>query len=504
MVWRIEDPQGNEAAKIRWELVEYTSGRGLDLGCGQFKAFPHFIGVDNGHHWGMKGVDVHVDSCDDLSLFSSDSVDFVFSSHLIEHIQDTKKALKEWYRVIKNGGYLIIYAPHKEHYPNVGEKGANPDHKHDFLPEDIETIMAGVGGWDLIRNETRAQGREYSFLQVYKKLKGEEHIKTYNDPKPEKTAAVVRYGAFGDLIQASSVFSALKSQGYHVTLYTTVGGYHVAMHDPNIDKFIVQGKDQVQNQLLPEFWEAISKKYDKFVNLSESVEGSLLALSGRTAHGWPHKLRHKMLNVNYNEMTHDVAEIPYEFKQKFYATDDEKRLAQKAKDDIGGKVVLWSLSGSAVHKTWPWLDSAIARILLTNKDVKIVLVGDELCKLLEQGWEKEPRVICKSGEWSIRQSLAFAQVADVVVGPETGILNAVGMENMPKVIMLSHSSQENLTKYWKNTINLKPKTSCYPCHQMHYNFDHCKRDEITGCAQCQADLSPDEVFEAIEKALRKA
>ena len=48
MVWRIDDPQGNEAQKIMWELVKYTRGRVLDIGCGNFKAFPHFIGLDNG------------------------------------------------------------------------------------------------------------------------------------------------------------------------------------------------------------------------------------------------------------------------------------------------------------------------------------------------------------------------------------------------------------------------------------------------------------------------
>jgi ADP-heptose:LPS heptosyltransferase len=162
------------------------------------------------------------------------------------------------------------------------------------------------------------------------------------------------------------------------------------------------------------------------------------------------------------------------------------------------------LAGSAVHKTWPHLDTVIARLLIQNKDAKVVLVGDELCKLLEQGWEKEPRVICKSGEWSIRKSLSFAQVADIVIGPETGILNAVGMESLPKVIMLSHSSAENLTKHWKNTIAIEPKTACYPCHKMHYNFDYCVRDEATGCAKCQSDITPDEVYTALDGLLRKA
>lgn len=504
MTWNLNDPQGDEAAKIRWELVEYTSGRGLDLGCGQFKAFPHFTGVDNGHHWGMKGVDVHVNTCENLDIFATQSMDFVFSSHLLEHIVDTKKALKEWMRVIKQNGHLCLYLPHKEHYPNIGKEGANPDHKHDFMPEDIIEVMKELGGWDLVRNETRSEGKEYSFFQVYKKLQGDKQKFSYLDPKPEKTCAVIRYGAFGDLIQASSIFHGLKKQGYHVTLYTTKGGKAVVSNDPNIDKFIVQDNEQVPNHALVPFWEAIAKKYDKFINLSESVEGTLLSLPSRTAHKWPKELRHKMLNVNYSEFAHDLAELPHDIKQKFYPTDDEKAWALAEKKKIGGTVILWSLAGSAVHKTWPYLDNVIAMLMLNNKDVKVVLVGDELCQLLEQGWEAEERVIKRSGKWSIRESLSFAQIADLVIGPETGVLNAVGQENVPKVIFLSHSSPENLTKHWINTSVMVPKTSCYPCHMMHYNFDYCKRNEEVGCAQCQVDISPDDVYKAINNFFVKA
>ena len=87
----------DEAAKVKYLIVPYTRGRGLDLGCGPFKAFPHFIGVDNGHHakqfgWQMQ-PDVHVDTCESLPLFASGSMDFVFSSHLLEHTHDTRKAL---------------------------------------------------------------------------------------------------------------------------------------------------------------------------------------------------------------------------------------------------------------------------------------------------------------------------------------------------------------------------------------------------------------------------
>jgi len=150
--------------------VEYTNGRGLDLGCGQFKAFPHFIGVDNGHHWGMKGVDVHVNTCEDLSLFASNSMDFVFSSHLLEHIKDYKSALKEWMRVIKVGGYLILYLPDEDEYPKCGEVGANPDHKWNVNYDKVIEAMEETCSWDLIRYEKRNQDREYSLFFVFEKL----------------------------------------------------------------------------------------------------------------------------------------------------------------------------------------------------------------------------------------------------------------------------------------------------------------------------------------------
>lgn len=46
--------------------------------------------------------------------FEDESWDFVISSHVIEHFFDPIKALKEWMRVVKKGGYVFIIAP-KQH-----------------------------------------------------------------------------------------------------------------------------------------------------------------------------------------------------------------------------------------------------------------------------------------------------------------------------------------------------------------------------------------------------
>jgi ADP-heptose:LPS heptosyltransferase/predicted SAM-dependent methyltransferase len=505
MVWSLDGKQGNEAAKIRWELVPFTGGNVLDLGCGPFKAFPHFIGVDNGHHdaqfgWQNK-ANVVVDTCEKLSLFASSSMDAVFSSHLLEHIEHPERALREWWRVIRCGGYLCLYLPHKNFYPNIGQRGANPDHKHDFLPTDIITMMESLGGWDLVRNEDRNGGDEYSFFQVYKKRSDKQQNIT-PPVEHEKTCGIVRYGAFGDLLMASSIFPWLKAQGYHITLYTTPNGYEIAQSDPHIDHFYLQGRDQVPNGELGDFWNHERAKYDRWINLSESIEGTLLPIPGRIAHQWPDSVRRVELNKNYLEWTHQLAEVPLPVRQKFYPTAEEKAWARKERAAMGdAPVVLWSLSGSSMHKTWPWLDQAIAQLLLSRPRLKIVLVGDDVCQILEQGWEAEPRVLRRSGRWSIRQSMAFCDYANVVVGCETGLLNCAGLLDVPKVIVLSHSSQENLTKHWKNTIALEPPTPCHPCHRMHYGFDFCFQHEESGVAQCQADVSAADMVAAIKQSL---
>lgn len=512
MVWRVEDPQGDEAGKVKFDIVEYTRGAVLDLGCGPHKAFPHFIGVDSCKDTELFGIamrpDLKVDDCGDLSAVVEDaSVDAIFSSHLLEHIEDYKAALADWWRCIKVGGHLVLYLPHKRFYPNVGQPGANPDHKHDFEPADIIDAMRDVeGGWDLVRRQDRNEGTEYSFLLVFKKLEGHAHryswmVDAFNH---QKTACVVRYGGFGDMLQAANVFPALKRQGYRVTVMTTPKGQDILRHDPNIDDWFIQDPDQVPNHELNAFWDVVSRRFDKFVNLCESVEGTLLAMPGRTNHRWPHEMRHKYLDVNYLEFTSELAGVPYSSEERFYPSPEEDEAA-RARLLPGGFNVVWALAGSSQHKFYPGQDAVIARILLEKPNCRIFLVGDDACRLLEMGWEKEPRVVRLSGEMGIRDTLALARVADAVVGCETGVLNAVAFEDNRKVVLLSHSSHENLTKHWTNTYSLAPQgLACYPCHRLHYTREFCPEDAETGAAMCQRLIHPGDVFGALTFELEAA
>lgn len=517
-MWTPANSNGFESLKIKWELVPYTRGRGLDLGCGPVKPFPHFIGVDSNKDLHLFGVNAGARNltgdCDKLPLFGDEKMDFVFSSHLLEHIPDFEEALAEWWRVIKPGGHLCLYLPHKELYPNIGTPGSNPDHQHDFMPDDIIAAMKRIApAFDLVRNEDRNEADEYSFFQVYKKLPGkwkadkrkQTYLESYKNPRPEKSVAIMRYGAYGDVLQTAAVLPGLREQGYHVTWYCTPRGYEVLKSDPRIDAFVLQDDDQVPAAEIGEWAEFLESKYDKVLNFCEAVEGVLLPTPDRATFYWPKAARHKVCDFNYVEMQHVIAGLSFngDPEVRFFPTDEERARARAQRDKVQGPVIVWALSGSSVHKIWPHVDAVVARIRLAVPNAVVVLTGGQAEAQLAYPWRKDPNVWCKAGEWDIRTALAFAQVADIVVGPETGVLNAVSMETAPwKILFLSHSTVENLCRDWKSTIAFAAESvACYPCHQLHTRgFDFCTR-HADGCAACAVAITPDAVWGALKQLL---
>jgi hypothetical protein len=108
-MWRTDGSHeaGSEVAKVRWDIVPYMRGRAIDLGCGPYKAFPHFIGVDSGKDIQLFGAQMKPNvwsNVEKLTLFASGEFDCVFSSHTLEHMDDYASALKEWWRLVKVGG----------------------------------------------------------------------------------------------------------------------------------------------------------------------------------------------------------------------------------------------------------------------------------------------------------------------------------------------------------------------------------------------------------------
>jgi predicted SAM-dependent methyltransferase len=169
MTWNINDSCGHESSKIAPLCVPYLQGHFLDLGCGDAPVWPSGIGVDNyATLSGTTGIKADISK---LSMFADESMDGVFSSHALEDFERSKvpDVLKEWWRVVRVGGHLVLYLPHRDHYPHIGEEGCNKAHKWEPHPDIIIDIMKMIGSWTLLENEVRTQANEYSFFQVFQK-----------------------------------------------------------------------------------------------------------------------------------------------------------------------------------------------------------------------------------------------------------------------------------------------------------------------------------------------
>jgi ADP-heptose:LPS heptosyltransferase len=447
----------------RWPCVRCTTGKGLEISDNPFMVFPLAVKVlhEDNDQYAVRFLAKDFRKLDEVA---DKTLDYIFVTEPEQkYIFD--ESINNWTQKLVDDGYLIL---HRSNAFEVYQKS---------------TALDGTG-----------------------------YLKPWTYPVfPANSVAVIRYGAFGDLMQASSVIKGLKEQGHHVVLYASNPGAAVVTHDPNIDEIVIQTRDQVRNNELGLYWNFLKTKHARIINLCESVEKTWLAKSSDINFTWPIETRNKYLNGNYVEFQHHLAGVKNKSQVKFYPTQEEITWAQTERKKMAKKVILWSLSGSSVHKVFPYLDEFVARVMLQLKDTDVVLVGGPEAYILQGGWQNESRVHKTVGEWSIRQSLVFAQQsADLVIGPETGVLNAVCMERVPKIIFLSHSTVNNLTRDWVNTYSMTcPKdelAKCESCclHRLHTHEDgwqHIKRDEETGAAHCQAKMDRNELWRVAVRAL---
>ena len=158
------------------------------------------------------------------------------------------------------------------------------------------------------------------------------------------------------------------------------------------------------------------------------------------------------------------------------------------------------MTGSSHHKSYPYAEGCIDIVNEKIPESQIVLVGELACRGMI---EKRIRIYDTCGQFGIRKSLVLIKTADLLVSPETATAVGAGAFETPLVVLLSHSSEENLTKYYKNCIPVyESSLRCYPCHQLHFFSESCPLEEIypgLKVPKCVGLLHPKKVLDAIEK-----
>lgn len=119
----------------------YFIGDGIDIG-GKPDPFSQYIGVfplvNSVKIWDLEDGDAqYMNKCD------NEVYDFLVSSHCLEHMVDVYEAFKNWLRIVKNGGYLIITVPDEDMYEQgIWPSKYNEDHKWTFTINKLDSWSA--------------------------------------------------------------------------------------------------------------------------------------------------------------------------------------------------------------------------------------------------------------------------------------------------------------------------------------------------------------------------
>lgn len=111
--------------------TRYLVGHGVDIGSGpdelgQYHEF--FPLMRSCRAWDTRDGDAQM-----MKSIADNTLDFVHSSHCLEHMRDPKQALENWLRILKPGGHLVCIVPDEDLYEQgVFPSTYNPDHKHTF------------------------------------------------------------------------------------------------------------------------------------------------------------------------------------------------------------------------------------------------------------------------------------------------------------------------------------------------------------------------------------
>ena len=511
-MWSATLPEGYESRKCRYRINFLCRGVGLDLSANEEKIQDDAVGVGKGDSATIK---LDLTENDALGIFSDGFFDYVYDAHQLGDFLCTKAALAEWWRVVKPGGYLILYEQDRDYYPHAGTPGASSRRKKDLLWQDAWDVLDSFGNAEKVSASRHNESNEYSWqLIVQKSFSTVKHPREVFDddtvkaqgffPRKKvtkKEALVIRYGALGDSLWVTPVLSKLKKDGYHVVVNCTIKGAQVLKNNPNIDEFIVQETGtSVPYTQKGQYWEEISKGFEKVINLTQSIEGSLVKCEGSDEYNWSKEKRHAECNVNFQDRTMEMAGYPNDkgCLPELYFTDIEEALAESFSSQHKDKfTVIWGLAGSAFHKVYPWAEYVAGELAVKYKDIEIITVGDHACKLLE--WQN-PRTVNKSGVWTVRQSFIMTKHVDLVIGPDTGLMHAASCYDTPKIIMMGSNSDENLTKYWINSRSLfADDCECSPCHRLIYT-NSCPKGSVQGVGtKCMENIQPEQLLEAVSK-----
>lgn len=127
-------------------IRDYCAGRGVEVGPGTSPYRQDATLIDRHAAYLGDRVVTNVVADGAALPLRSGSHDYVLSAHCLEHQHDTLAALREWVRILRPGGHLVLILPHVDRTFDRGRPVA--DLEHHQAEEGLPLDPASPPHWD--------------------------------------------------------------------------------------------------------------------------------------------------------------------------------------------------------------------------------------------------------------------------------------------------------------------------------------------------------------------
>ena len=109
--------------------LHYCKGEGYDIGfCKEEWKLPN-----------ARGIDIIMNDGYKANNLPEDQIDYIYSSHCLEHVDNWIETLEYWLSKLKNGGILFLYLP--DFSQKYWRPWNNRKHKHCFTTEILYAFL---------------------------------------------------------------------------------------------------------------------------------------------------------------------------------------------------------------------------------------------------------------------------------------------------------------------------------------------------------------------------
>jgi len=334
-----------------------------------------------------------------------------------------------------------------------------------------------------------------------------------------KRIMIVRDAAVGDGLMVTPAVHDLADKGYEVFVATKkIVGDAVFACNPHVTKLLrleAQTDMKARSKRIQEL--ADKHKIDVVADCAFTCEGKYLFHRDSPNYDKPLEFRRALSeHVSYYEhINREILRCERTRPELYVHPNEEHFWVSLRSRKLGARFVQIQLTGSSINKMYPFWPVVIKSLLTTDPRVIVLTTGDPLLgKIIETSCAEfgcDPRRIwaaCGDKRMTLRDSIVATKFVNVVVGPETGVINAAGCFDTPKVVLLTHSNARNLCAGWENCYPIQAPVACSPCYRIVSPGDDCdyiteaENKDIAGAMRCMAMIDPGTVTMRIFEALK--